>query len=400
MEVLEDQTPDYQVLNTASNPAHATVVGSISPWYEEEPKSLTLGRLLIPAKPFKDHFTLAAMIAQVDEKRNRILLDFLCNVPEIKLPESKSGRFLHGKHHQYQTYDLGKLQLTLVDPSGKAQVLGEQFMDSAHFSREQFLNFGGILEYELSVSHTELREGSLCLDLVQENGESIRLLSESEFMIASDEAALYANVGDTPGEGYTVDGAEKVVCQLRVFQKGVPRIEPMKVYILECKVTDCGAKEQLGRYTKYEEVWDKMVLEFPTGEACNSLYLFRESISVIGLNYQVELFKNPSFISLRVLPKQEYGKYLDPNHPDYTTPIPFEVVYREVLQSYELIYPSSALITPFTEAYFKKFGGFIQKLTGKDFWDKFLYMPSTRDMSENQVALLSTWVEQQKEVQE
>jgi hypothetical protein len=98
-------------------------------------------------------------------------------------------------------------------------------------------------------------------------------------------------------------------------------------------------------------------------------------------------------VSLRVLPKKDYGKYLDPNHTEYPTPVTFEVLYKELLQTSDLIFPMASLITPFTEAYFRKGGKFIKQRMSPDNWASASYMPSSRDMSEEQWKLFCRWLD-------
>jgi hypothetical protein len=99
---------------------------------------------------------------------------------------------------------------------------------------------------------------------------------------------------------------------------------------------------------------DKQMLSLPTDQAANAMYVFFPGAPAeISTDLVKEIVRTGFFISLRVLPRHNFGKYLIPRHSDYPSLVTFDVLYRELLQVYDLIFPLSAVITPFTEEYFR-----------------------------------------------
>jgi hypothetical protein len=98
------------------------------------------------------------------------------------------------------------------------------------------------------------------------------------------------------------------------------------------------------------------------------------------------------FVNLRILPRHNFGPYLDPQHPKYPSPVDFQVLYEALLKTYDQIYPIASIITPFTESYFNKGHKFLQQRLSPQNWASATYMPSSRDMSEDQWALFLAWM--------
>jgi hypothetical protein len=212
-------------------------------------------------------------------------------------------------------------------------------------------------------------------------------------MIASDQAGMYANEGQNDEEYLSYD-SQKEPCQIRVYQRGKPLVGSFPLTIMELKITGVGASASVKPFLVTEHFWDKQILSFPTDQAANAMYVFYpEPPSVISEDLIAEIHRTGFFVSLRVLPKRDYGKYLDPNHSEYPTAVTFEMLYQELLQTSDLIFPMASLITPFTEPYFRKGGRFIQQRMSPNNWASATYMPSSRDMSADQWRLFCKWLE-------
>ena len=139
---------------------------------------------------------------------------------------------------------------------------------------------------------------------------------------------------------------------------------------------------------------DGQSVVLPTDQAANVMYVFYPgSMTVIAETMLEDLIRTGSFVSLRILPNPDYGKYLNPTHPNYTTPLPFRIVYEELLQPYDLVFPQAAKITPFTEDYLSRGLGFISQRMAPTNWASASYMPSSRDMSAARWALFCKWAD-------
>jgi len=222
---------------------------------------------------------------------------------------------------------------------------------------------------------------------------AVLLMKESPFMVASDQAGMYAEQGQKE-EAYRCYGFQKEPCQVRIYQRGQPFIGEIPLTIMELKMTEMSASATVKSFLTTQHFRDKQTLIFPTEQAANAMYVFYpKPPPVISEDLVSEIQRTGFFVSLRVLPKKELGKYLDPTHIDYPTPVTFEVLYKELLQVSDLIFPMSSLITPFTEAYFKKGGAFIKQRMAPENWANATYMPSSRDMLTEQWLLFCKWLE-------
>lgn len=393
-EVRENQEVDYQVLGEKANPAFATLAGSITPWYENDMRSIAMGRQLLPELPFLDEKKLASFVCQVNTHRKTVSLDMSGSIPEELVQHTPSP--------VYETYPLGTLRLKLLNSENQEIEIGAFQVSPHHFSRAQFLLTGGLIElpYKNNESLTEekLENGVLALygtskRSQDESAKEVLLMKESPFMVASDQVGMYADEGQSDDK-YLCYGPQKEPFQLRVYRQGKPFKEALSLTIMELKITGVGASASVKPFLATSHFFDNQQITFPTDQACNAMYVFYpESSSVISKDLISEIHRTGFFINLRVLPKKDYGKYLDPTHAEYPTPVTFEVLYKELLQTSELVFPMSSLITPFTEAYFKKGKEFIKQRMSPDNWANATYMPSSRDMSSDLWALFCKWLE-------
>ncbi len=391
LEVKENQAINYQIWGDKANPAEATIVGSISPWYEDDMKSIAMGRQLVPETPFWEQKKLAPFVCRIDPQRKAVLLDMLGSIPEQLVQEIPMPI--------YETYPLGELTLKLIEKDNQEIEIGTFQLSPQHFSRTQLMLSSGMIELSFkdnaALTTDGLNNGLLALYGQSDSSEEIvMLMKESEYMIASDQAGMYANQGQMD-EGYVSYDSEKEPCQIRVYRRGQPLVGGVALTIMELKITGVGASASVKPFLVTNHFKDKQILFFPTDQAANAMYVFYpEPPSVILEDLISEIHRTGFFVSLRVLPKKDFGKYLDPNHAEYPTPVTFEVLYKELLQTSDLIFPMSSLITPFTEAYFRKGRKFIKQRMSSDHWASATYMPSSRDMSEAQWKLFCKWLEE------
>ncbi len=385
-EVSEDQMPDYRQLGARGNPATASVAGSLTPWYEEDMCSIGMGRQLAPEGSFAGGKKLAPLVCRVDAGRQVVVLDLLGSIPEARLDES-SG---------FETYPLGPLRLALLDAAGiPDRTLGSFRINAEHYPRAHWLHTSGILEIplpaEAGLNEALLEDGTLAV-FADAGGQKAPLLRECAFMLASDQAGMYAEAGQDPQAGYRCYGADREACSIRVYHKGKPFAGVLPMTVMELRMTASAASAAVQPFLRTAHFRDGQTLDFPTTQAANAMYVFFPGAPPdISKDMVPEVLRTGFFVNLRVLPRRDYGKYLDPKHPEYPTPVPFELIYRELLEPYVLTLPVSAIITPFTEDYFRKGWLFIRQRMAPGNWASASYMPSTRDMPEGLWALLCRW---------
>ncbi len=390
LEVIEEQAPDYRAMGGASNPARATVAGSITPWLAGELRSITMGRLLAPAQPLLPERYLGAMVCRVDARRRLVSLDAIGSIPLWRRPAGEDGA------PAFEVFEQGALTLKLEDEQGRQHVLGAIEVGADGYHRAAFLRGAGMIDFSLAgrpeLDARTLRRGRLLLEgksrkTASDPGTPALLLAEAPYMIASDQAGLYAEAGDDPGDGYRSYGYYKEPCLLRVFKKGKPLRGSAPLQVLAYSINAAGM--QIRPVDLFAgpggRVRDRHPLRLPLEEAGNMIYFFTESLSLGALqSMQREITRSGAFINLRVLPRHDYGAYLDPAHPDYPKEVTFETVYREIFQLYDLVYPVSAVISPFNETALRRAAPVLKRLMHPANWASSTYMPSSRELTSAQ----------------
>ncbi len=390
-EVIEKNPFTYQPGVIEPNPARTTIAGSLSPWYEDEMASMSVGRKLVLAEPFDGNNFLGPIIAHVDPSRRCLAVDLLNNIPEVKNDDGS-----------YEVYKLGTLDLRLQADGGKEHSLGKLAIGPSALNRAGVLQNSGMWVFPCDLGADVLQGGQLMLYRLDQQGKATLLMKEMDYLVVSDEAGLYANAGDDPAQGYLSYSGKKQPCVLRIFYRGVPVTEPRPFTIVEFLVTeiDAGINASILRHHSYR---DGDVVTFPTSRAANAIYLFLPGlVNKPPQMNMMAVFVMGSDIHLRVLPHQDYDRYLDPHHPEYVANITFDILYEEIFKTYDLIYPIMGKIIPFTAASYqnKDMAVFLKFLTSLDNWDSYRYMPSTRDLTSSQRRLIERWVAQFDKLEE
>lgn len=392
-EVKENQQPDYRRIGVQPNPATASIVGSITPWYENELKSITMGRQLIPQNSYLENKKLAPIVCLIDMQRQAICLDVIGSIPETVTKTDD--------HLNYETFDLGTLQLTCVSSENEEIELGRFTVNSSVLSRKQLTLMGGIIEIPFETEAVkkgfDIEAGLLHLYQVKKGGaknKDLRLLlmKECEYMISSDQAGLYLDQFDDPKYGYRSYSSSKEPCKVQVYHKGSPIKQTIPMVIMEIRIQSSASAAQISPFLKTQDFDHDQPLHFPTDQAASCIYVLFPGSLYSGSNYLIPYMLDTGFfINLRVLPQHDYGRYLDPQHPLYPTPLTFDIIYKEVLEAFDLIYPASAIITPFTEDNFRQGWKYIRSRLSPENWSSHTYMPSSRDLSHDQWNLLCSW---------
>ena len=387
-EVKEDQMPDYSSRKPLINPARAKVIGTLSPWLKGDLKSISMGRQLAPVEPFKHNLVLASFPSRLDISKGILTMDFLGSIPKIK--DLESGL--------YKTYKLGKLAACIEQEDKTRIELGEITVNEEELSAKKIASCGGLVDLhinpEIKAQLSQTEQGNLILVHEFPENEPRILMRELEYMVASDQAGLYAEEGANPEEGYRTYSESKEPCIVRVYKHGKPHIGPVKMSVMEIRITSPGATSKVSEFLRTSEFRDQTKLQLPVDEACNAMYVFYTNPPLVMSKHLVpEIFRTGSFVSLRVLPKRDYSKFLDPDHPEYTNQLSFDFVKKEMLEVYELIFPYSAEITPFIESYFLKGASFLLDRMSDKRWDSYTYMPTSRDMPAGVKVLYKKWLE-------
>jgi len=393
-EVSEDQVFDYQKNGHRSNPARATILGSITPWFDGELASITMGRQLVGQSDFLPGRSLGSMVCRVDADKQLLSIDAIGSIPlERKRAADGSGT----------TYELGVLKVLLEAPSGHRRLLGSIAVTPQHFLRKQYIQSAGMIDLSLSdledLQPDMFQKGTILIE-----GESRApagapgrreiLMRETPYMIASDQPGLYMDAGADPAEGYRSCSARKEPCQLRIFLKGYPVASGIQLQTVRYSLTASGVRMDLVNLFAATGgfAYDGQELLFPEREAGNVIYFFAPSIHIRAIEaLQREIVRTDSFINLRVLPPVVHEK---PNGQPAEPTVDFNELYQSVFALYDLIYPVSADISPFNEDDMIAAIPILKQLMHPDNWSSPTYMPSTRELSSDQYDLFLRWADQ------
>lgn len=393
------------------NPAIGKMVGTIAPWFEGEPTSVTMGRYLKSStsysNPYRaDHkpYYLSPAVALVDEQTGHISLDASNCLPEDG-PE--------GYKYNMGTVSLGIRAATPPggDPSqnpGAITVIGDVPND-----REFYELHGGM--YDLDYGHLSPVQQSWLHDLDHELVLSTAvdgvLLYEPEFMVESDCACSYLD--EPPPE---VAPADEAVAQdlstmphaalrgevpLYLRHRGRPPAHDVAVRVEQWKVTPTGDPRIYGFY-KYPVLLETRSITLSRGQARfplrpwggPGLRVFRfvppgqwpaQMTGDVLANRMFEEF----FTSVRVLPYDDYSGVTDEE-------LTFDYVYREVLRYYALIFPAMSTRLDLSDPTLwttPSAAQYLLTVTDPKLWGNYLYMPRPRDLSRYRRALLQRFCE-------
>lgn len=412
-EVAENRPFNYLEKGDIPNPATSTVTGTVSPWFEDEPlKTHVIARQLNPGMPYSLRKGLVPPVAMlppvgfhVDTRRKVVALDFLNAIPEHNESLARPGAIPEtAKDHKYITADLGKLTLGFTTQDGVEHVIGAFTVDEKELPREAVIRQAGILEFEfggLGLSDDYVREGSFWIKgtgVNPANGQNVdgaALLAEAQYVISLDQAAVYVDQYSDPSKGVRAFSGKREPCVLRIYEKGRPVVDPIEITVvrysyrleknISCEVTVLGT----------ESYKDGDVFSFSTDRPGGVVYRFipgkHENIPSTSV---FDVLSTSFYMVARVLARKDYSKYLDPTHPEYADEIPWEVIYREIFQTYQLVYPAMARKNlPFSEEVWcnPKMAQALVEAVSYDNWGSAWYMPFTRELSKDQVALIMKW---------
>ncbi|SHO61643.1 hypothetical protein [Algoriphagus zhangzhouensis] len=406
----------YEPNGLITNPAQATTVGTLSPWYEEDMKSIVSGRNLIAlgcdaiytntgmGNDIPIQMTPAiASLKKLSEGLAVFSLDMGNSWPEIMTPGFINNKVQPAKRGDatFETLDLGKISLrTGTDPSTEFASID---IDPTSNPLKKVFEKGCVFDFVLTDSGQidSIEDEFIYVYLI--NGDSEKLiLKESTYMILTDEKGLYGQEGDDPEEGYISYNDTKEPFRLRIFQKGKPVKDPIEVYIAEYIVPEAANDPLNGPdNVTIQKVADQGIVSLAT----NSIRLKNTAVYYFVYKGQypndvIPTFSNGnytimdtgSFACLRVYPNKDFEKYINPNHPEYTPPS-FEVMYEEVFKLYDVVYPIMAEIHPFKKEVWDNgiMAGLVKQRTDPSLWNDVLYMPRSRELGRSQRELIKAW---------
>ncbi|HEX2080729.1 MAG TPA: hypothetical protein VHG08_23695 [Longimicrobium sp.] len=386
------------------NPDYCELAGTIAPWWEGEMQSTPTGRLLqttsasIPVPPAtppevignSPPFSLAPAVLVVDESAQRVSVDFATTFPECYQGSPAYDPLVTGNNPKW---DFGAVNLQVRGEGGAQYDFGPvPYADTAAGDA-----CGWVFDFALPPEQAELaRTGTFYLNSAQYGD----LLAEQEYLIASDQACIFAEQGGAGSttQSFTNDGTADGPATIRVFQKGV-ELAPAEcpaITVWEYDTTpinDPGSVVQ--RATDYGP---GQPLTADVSAPGNRLFTF----TLPGQDPPPASYKNFSvttspMINLRILPNEDYSQYfVDPaaDPPTGNASLTWDVLYDTVFRNYYLLYPAMSKIVPLNQESAWNTPAQAQTLmerVARSAWPTLQYMPRTRDLSASRRRLVQGW---------
>ncbi len=386
------------------NYATAYLSGTIAPWYEGELKTIPLGRVLNPPTDGSGGFPnpsgassgnsgtlfLAPTVLQVFLDENRISLDISNTFPETFVTKNGTPSRCASEADEQSNVktDLGEMWLQL-------NYLGNTYpIAPIPYVGDYLIWRGGMADIDISNLPAQVRELLPVGDLqIYSSLFSKALLAESEYFITTDQGALYANQYDTSGI-YLSDNPMGEPCRITILKRGVP-IKPedgLTLYVQEAQTSPNYDQKLTGNMAIYKMPSSEGI-KLGTNVTGNMIYRFSVSEQNLVSSYsQINLITD-FYISLRIMPRHDFSKYLDPQNPNYQE-VTWEIIYNELLRNYYLIYPAMAQQLPFNDptVWNNRFTAqALKERVNPARWNFGDSMPPTRDLSADGRQLIMAW---------
>jgi hypothetical protein len=398
---------DFTAGIQTENPAIGWVLGTIAPWIDGEPESLTLGRYLKPARSYvnkyrPDHkpYYIAPAVAHFDEASGTLSVDLINSLPE----DGKGGE----KFGELGEFSIGIRAATPpgADPSqnvASVTTIGPVVNEKTYFEQH-----GGIYDWIVTATGVRALLEDSQQELVLSSGECGVLSFEPEFFAGSDCEAAYLDqappgspepvIRPAPRERDMVDPLCGSV-PLYVRRRGRVPESSVTLGVEQWKFTPSGDPRRPGQY-----IWPSQLgtedLTIVGGSGMHEMkpvdgpgvrmfrYVAPGQWPQPMTGEQVGQFTFQEFYTfLRVLPYDAAAAAVPDDKVDY------DAVYHHVFRYYALILPAmskrlnmtaesgTAWATPTAAQY-------LLKTTDPALWDHWAYMPRTRDLSSTRRDLL------------
>lgn len=399
--VENDSVLEQYFRDRRANPKTLDLVGTLAPYHEGEPISMPPGRQLIsrslniptPTKHNNGSGHIALAPAAVGRSGQWLTVDAVGAFPDAHTGDGRDN----------PKFDFGDVTLHVVTDDRSACIGPVPYLDRVAGDRCGWL-------FDLDITDAD-KDAAELLEL-----ESARLelhsthhgtvLREVDYYIVTDQLAAYAEQYGSDREFVSQGGAEPV--EISVYHRGV------RLAVDECPPISMWQY----RSTPIQQPGDARLVNdalfpgddiiVPTDEAGTYLLTFRAEGET---NPPAHVFPPPSYahfayppefavtwapqVSVRVLPNVDYSQYFidpDADDPIGNADLTWDVVYREVLRTYALLYP--AMNNKFRlddRDAVAEFAPYVIDAVRPENWHSTRYMPPTRDLSASRRRLLQAW---------
>jgi|GEM_PF-7092306 len=394
-EVYEDRNPDYSKLTEfGTNPAYMSVVGSITPWYEGEMATASSGRFMNPtSQTVSNYGGLAPITFKVDTTDRIASFDLFNTLPENRTPVNFDS-YPNGNTPPAMSYEL--VNLGQLDFKVNGTTLGSLTVDGSNYSRQDFINNGGIWDWVYSSSIAEDTVSNYDFSLWGNNTKSdyVQLMGESQYTVQSDQSCAYTNAGGA-NNSFLSQGTTYTPMVLRVFDRGVPVPQTNAVQMTQTTFGLDVIFSLLQLDQDAVEVYDGMSITWDTTQE-NILLRTYSPAGITPPTPSTFSGATEFYVNLRVLPDQseQYaGYYLQPGDPGYKK-LDWNALFDEIFFTYYMLFPAMTQQLPLNNAtaWEEPFtASRLVQVISQDMWDSPWYMPRNRSLSDADRKLIDTW---------
>jgi hypothetical protein len=403
------------------NPAISSVSGTIGLWFEGEMKSITMGRYLVPVPALpvnppahqancfstgnytnnngNGYFTLGPAVINLYIQEGRITLDISNTFPEVYQSATANPKLAFAPFNNSTG-----IMLAFI-PAGETNPVTIRNLDYSNTS--SYIRQGGLIDFT-GISRGAMyaiEKGRLVIAFTPYTGSASILLTESEYMIASDQADVFAEQGQTENL-YRSDGPDKIPCTINVYRYGNPITTPVTLTIQEAQTTPNQDDKLTGKKATVI-ITPQNNNKFPLSlnAAQRGCMLYRIAVNDYPAATQTPMPCNPIsdysyltlatdfYVNLRVLPTDDFSAYITSEGVAIQS-IPWDYLYTNVLRYYNLILPAMGLHVPFDEVVWQNMAAKIYERVAVSNWGSVTYMPRTRDLSKTRMQLIQAWCRQ------
>lgn len=421
-EVHEIREPDYTKLPTVSiydlfgnqsnvkkNPAAVSVSGTITPYFDGDMKTTSIGRLFknstalsinvtdIPKPVTKSGKVLAVSnsinLAPVqflhNQQFNLLSIDVINTINEYgtnpgALPDYAGDDDIPA-YQNFDSYNFGQFFILFQPDIGGTPIQIGKFDFENNYNMQQLLSTGGMVDIKINAS-ADFSKGYFYITL-----NNATVFIEDEYFITSDQMGNYAQQFQ-PSNNYMSDGLPKIPCTLRVFKRGVPVAQNNSVPVTMQAI---NMRTVVIKNTQDFMIYDSFTMNFDVDTDGCMTYGFIDKPSQIWDGTLPKLFQYAMNTSLIVVRTLEANLHLE-EYLSGQLPLTWDVVFKNVFSLFKVLYPVMDAVIPFTEANWSN--PFILNkmlvLIDVSNWNQPLYMPVTRDLSVQQQQLLQRWANQ------
>jgi hypothetical protein len=398
--------------NQGLNPDYCELQGTIAPWFEGEPESCPVGRLLIPPPtggtiPLPPGsigndigkgpvFNLCPAVAYINTQTSTLSIDFSATFPDI-YDGAPYDPLQTGNN---PTWDFGEVFIKLSHKSIIAP-----FKEYIPFS-DYILNdaTGWVIDFPIDLKNRNIQQ---CLQegiFTVESAKYGTLLQETPYFILSDQSALYAeqDASQTPTSLFRNDGPDLVTTSFLVYKQGklLTNADPERFNLYYYDTTpnqDWASSAPIPLMNNYQAGQPISITVSTPGNRLITALLSTDPVAP-GLYGAFNSTSSP-IINIRILPYNDYSKYYLPRQNPGDPPVgnnllTFDVIYNEVLRNYYLLYPAMSQRIPLNdpdEWNDAEMAGRLMKRISLPFWGTAMTMPRTRDLSQSRRELLTAW---------